>query len=237
MRERTVPLVVAHRGVSAEFPENTLAAFRAAASRGADGVELDVRRTADGALVVHHDAHLADGRAIVELPRTALPDSIPTLEAALAACSGVGVNIEIKNIPGDPDYDADCDVAARTVAVIRNTMPIDEAIVSSFNYDDIMKVRRLDPDIATGWLVLDVADVDALLVHVVRDGHRALHPPVEHTTPDVVAAAHVREVLVNTWTVDDPERIVHLAKMGVDAVITNDPHRARAALDAWRRGA
>ena len=70
-------------------------------------MELDVRRTADGVLVVHHDAHLADGRAIVELAAADLPDAVPTLAAALDACAGMGVNIEIKNNHPDPDLDPD----------------------------------------------------------------------------------------------------------------------------------
>ena len=57
--------VIGHRGASRAERENTLEAFHAAVAQGADGVELDVRRTADGALAVHHDAHLPDGRAIV----------------------------------------------------------------------------------------------------------------------------------------------------------------------------
>ena len=65
--------VIAHRGASGLEPENTVAAFRRAVALGADGVELDVRRSADGVLVVHHDARLADGRAIVTVPEAELP--------------------------------------------------------------------------------------------------------------------------------------------------------------------
>ena len=65
--------VIAHRGASRLAPENTIEAFELAVAVGADGIELDVRRTADGVLVVHHDARLPDGRAIVELPWHELP--------------------------------------------------------------------------------------------------------------------------------------------------------------------
>ena len=73
--------------------------LRRAADLGADSVELDARRTADGQLIVHHDAQLPDGRAIVDLAAADLPTSVPSLAEALDACAGMGVNIEIKNWP------------------------------------------------------------------------------------------------------------------------------------------
>ncbi|HET8930380.1 MAG TPA: glycerophosphodiester phosphodiesterase [Acidimicrobiales bacterium] len=235
MTDRSTPLIFAHRGVSVEFTENSLEAFRAAGPRRADGVELDVHRAGDGRLVVHHDAHLADGRAIIDLDRAALPETVPTLAESLEACAGLRVNIEIKNIPGEPDYDEAGLVAAGVVTLVREMELVDRVIVSSFNYDDIAHVRALDVDIATGWLVLGVDHLEMLLGHVVADRHTALHPPAEVTTPEVVAAAHRLGILVNTWTVDDPNRIVELAAAGVDAVITNDPAAARSALEKWCR--
>jgi glycerophosphoryl diester phosphodiesterase len=83
------PRIFAHRGASAVERENTVAAFAAAVAMGADGVELDVRRTADGALAVHHDAHLADGRLLVEVAAGDLPSEVPSLVEALAACGDV----------------------------------------------------------------------------------------------------------------------------------------------------
>ena len=97
--------VLAHRGASNASRENTIDAFRLAGELGCDAVELDVRRTSDGQLIVHHDARLADGRAIVELSAADLPAHIPDLQAALDACSGMWVNVEIKNHPQDPDFD------------------------------------------------------------------------------------------------------------------------------------
>src|SRR5438445_9364775 len=107
--------VYAHRGASAAFAENTVEAFRGAAAMGADWVELDVRRTADGALAVHHDARLADGRAIVETLSTELPASVPSLSDALAACAPLGVNVEIKNWRDDVDFDAEVRIAEPVV--------------------------------------------------------------------------------------------------------------------------
>lgn len=235
MTPNLLPRVFAHRGVSVSFVENTIEAFSAAEDRGADGVELDVRRTADGVLVVHHDAHLADGRAIVELDAARLPASIPNLADALDACGGLMVNIEIKNFPGEPDFDPMGSVADATVEIIRVKGMANRVIVSGFNYEDIQRVRSLDSEIPTGWLVLGVPDPQGMVAHLVDDGHQALHPPVESTDGRVVEAAHERGIAVNTWTVDDPERIIELAEIGVDAVITNDPVTARSALEQWHR--
>src|SRR5688572_20980568 len=93
--------VIAHRGASAVRRENTVEAFVEARRLGADMVELDVRRTVDGALVIHHDALIPELGAIHELRQNALPPWVPTLEQAMEACDGMTVNIEVKNWPVD----------------------------------------------------------------------------------------------------------------------------------------
>ncbi len=98
-------LVFAHRGASHAYPENTLAAFAGAVAMGSDGVELDVRRTADHQLIIHHDPHLGDGRIIADTLAGDLPDSVASFDDALDACAGLIVNIEIKNDPREPDFD------------------------------------------------------------------------------------------------------------------------------------
>ena len=98
-----MPRVIAHRGASTLARENTLEAFALAGRLGADAVELDVRRAAGGELVVHHDAHLPDGRLIRATRHDELPSDLPDLSAALDACAGMWVNVEIKNDPGEAD--------------------------------------------------------------------------------------------------------------------------------------
>src|SRR5688572_8391553 len=106
------PLVIAHRGASGYEPENSLAAFRAAIARGADGVELDIHNTADGEILVHHDEQLRDGRHI---SRVAAPDllshhlsnsePIPTLTQVLSVLGPqMLVFVEIKTLA--PQFDA-----------------------------------------------------------------------------------------------------------------------------------
>lgn len=235
--------VIGHRGAPRVAPENTLGSFRAVVGLGADGVELDVRRTADGGLAVHHDAHLHDGRAIVELPRSELPDDVPDLGAALDACAGLGVvNVEIKNWPDDVDFDPSLAHVDRVVEVLAGR-PVEERsriLVSGFHLPSMDRVRELAPDLATAWLVIGpgadgrtpegVDPVTAMVAEVADHDHRALHPHHAFVTPELVVAAHARGVAVNTWTCDDPDRIRWLADVGVDGIVTNVPDVALAAL-------
>ncbi len=234
--------VIGHRGAPRVEPENTLPAFRAAARMGADGVELDVRRTADGRLAVHHDAHLADGRAIVATTWADLPPAVPDLAAALDACRDLGVvNVEIKNMPGDVDYDESLAVVDTVVEVLLGRPPHERSrlLVSCFHLPTVDRVRERAPELATAWLVLGpgVGDVPpgaegaaALVADVADHGHAALHPHHAFVSPEMVEAARAAGVAVNTWTCDEPDRIAWLAEVGVDAVVTNVPDVALAAL-------
>jgi glycerophosphoryl diester phosphodiesterase len=225
-----VSLVIGHRGAPLVAAENSVASFRAASNAGADGVELDVRRTADGDFAVTHDAHLPDGRPVVTLRRAELPDEIPDLDAALDACRGLRlVNVEIKNWPDDPDYDATLGFVDAVVAVLA-TRPAEERerfVVSCFHLPSVDRVQELAPDLVTGWLVVGGDDP---LSQVVAHGHQALHPHHAFVTPELVERAHREEVAINTWTCDDPERIRWLDGIGVDGIVTNAPDVALAAL-------
>lgn len=222
------PIVIAHRGASATFPENTIEAFRGAAEHGADWVELDTRRTADGVLVVHHDAHLPDSRAIVELPAADLPESVPTLAAALDACAGMGVNIEIKNNHPDPDLDPDEYVAEQTVALLAERGGRDEVLISSFNPATLQRVRERAPHLPTALLVIEPDE--GILEVLVASGHSALHPYDWFVDIELVTACHEIGIAVNVWTVDDPDRMAELLAHGVDGLCTNVPAVARGLI-------
>lgn len=223
------PVVIAHRGASAALPENTVEAFRGAAERGAEWVELDARRTADGALVVHHDAHLPDGRALIHEARADLPGHVPDLDAALDACAGMGVNIEIKNSPDDPDFDRDEAVATAVMALLVERGGRDEVLISSFNPATIGRCRELDGAVATAWLVFE-PPADAV-ERVVDGGHGALHPFDWFVDADLVERCHAAGLRVNVWTVDDRDRMVELVALGVDGLCTNVPDLAREVID------
>lgn len=214
-------LVIAHRGASRAEPENTIAAFRHAVDVGADGIELDVRRSLDDRLVVHHDAAVADGRIIRETVASELPADIPDLAAALDACEGVFVNIEIKNDPDDPDHDPS-DWIARCVAVELERRGADPRwLISSFRFETIEVCRRLLPRIRTAWLVVD--SDPAMIAATAAGGHVAIHPWVKSLDESSVRAAHAAGLAVNTWTCDEPERLRELMAWGVDGICTNVP--------------
>lgn len=223
--------VWAHRGTTSAARENTLDAFGAARDAGADGVELDVRSTADGVLVVHHDSEL-DGRPLAHLDAGELPWWLPTLEAALEACRGLSVDVEVKNLPTEVGYDPDEATAVAAAQLVTRLGLAADVVVSAFALATVDAARAAAPDVVTGWLTLAAFDQLEALDLAVAHGHRALHPRHEAVTPDLVAAARDRGLTVTAWTVDDPERIRELAAAGVDAVITND---VRAALAALRR--
>ncbi|MEY2468003.1 MAG: glycerophosphoryl diester phosphodiesterase [Actinomycetota bacterium] len=214
--------IFGHRGASSVFRENTLDAFRGAAELGADGVELDVRRTADGALAVHHDATFADGRNIVDTPAIALPSDVPQLRDALVACGAMAVNVEIKNVPIDPDFDADEAVAAAVVALIDDMGIAEQIIVSSFSLNTIDAVRAANPELATGWLTVPSYDQLRALGTAVEHGHTALNPHHSVVSAELAAAVRDASLALNTWTVDEPEEMRRLAGLGVDTIITND---------------
>ena len=229
LRRVSHPIVIAHRGASAAFPENTVEAYRGALEAGAEWVELDARRTADGALVVHHDAVLGDGRTIVELPAADLPPSIPTLVEALDACAGMGVNIEIKNNAPDPDLDPTELVAEQTVALLAERGGTDEVLISSFNPATLLRIRDVAPHLATALLVVEPPP--DVVEQLVAAGHRALHPYDWWVTPELVADCHAAGLAVNVWTVDDPARMQELLDHGVDGICTNVPDICRSVVD------
>jgi glycerophosphoryl diester phosphodiesterase len=226
-------LVLGHRGASASLPENTVPAFRGALDQGADGVELDVRRTADGGLAVRHDAVLADGRPLVELATAQLPPEVPQLDEALEACGGARlVNVELKNWPDDVDFDPGEALAEAVVAMLesRGQLADPRLLLTSFHLPTVDRIHALAPALATGFLVIDAPEPEALVARTVELGHRALHPHHAFVTEELVELAHGAGLALNTWTVDDPDRIRWLESIGVDAIIVNDPAGALRAL-------
>ncbi len=224
--------VIAHRGASKAAPENTVEAFGVAARMGADAVELDVRRTRDGVLVVHHNPALADGRVICHIDAADLPPSVPALDVALDACSVAWVNVEIKNDPVEEDFDPSESIADQTMALLLARRDHERWVISSFRMETIDRCRAIADaaaaPIRTAWLTSVVPDgvVDLLLAR----GHSALHPWVKLLRRDVIDECHAAGIRVNTWTCDDPERMVELAAWGIDGICTNVPNVALSVL-------
>ncbi len=234
-------LIFGHRGAAAHARENSRAAFELAAAQGADGVELDVRRTADGELVVQHDSTVEGLGPIIEHTAAELRGHIPdllTFAGAMEASRGLIANIEIKNFTTDPDFDPDDTVAAEVVSWVHENGWDDRVIISSFNHATVDRVRHLSGSVATGQLILSGADAAEQLLAAHVRGHQALHPHISALTDtneyakELVAVAAGLGMWILTWPVDDPATIRALRDAGVTGVITNDPAGAVAAIGA-----
>jgi glycerophosphoryl diester phosphodiesterase len=221
--------VFAHRGLHITERENTIGAFEAAISLGVDGVELDVRRTNDGVLVVHHDP-TSEGRAIAENPRSALPDYVPTLEEALESLKGVTVNVEIKNGRGAGEhYDESGDLARQVLGTIDELGWSDQVSISCFDLVTCALVRSLNRDLRVAWLLWDVAIGDALTqAHVL--GFNAVNPHFSTVSADVVERAAQLALDVNVWTVNAEADLEKMTALDVACIITDDPALARTVV-------
>jgi glycerophosphoryl diester phosphodiesterase len=238
------PLVLGHRGASADAPENTLAAFRLAIEQGADGVELDAWRCATGEVVVAHDEDLVrvagSPLRIPDAPLAALRaldvgawkdrrfrgERIPLLSEVLEALPGAVVNVELKSRGG-----RDLALAHAAAEVIWRAGAGGRVIVSSFDWRLVGAFRLASPDVPVGllfegtrWWRLRTA----MGVRALRPA--AVHPDVALATDDRVRAWTARGLAVNPWTVDDPAAATRLARAGAAAIITNVPGKVRAVL-------
>ncbi|MCM3885009.1 glycerophosphodiester phosphodiesterase [Frankia sp. R82] len=254
--------VVGHRGSRVPGPENTVEAVEAALRAGADGVEVDVRRSADGDLVCVHDARLSRpvGRAVIRQPTAALrAHGIPLLDEVIEAWAGRGRLIcEIKNQPGQPDFDAPHERTARAlVDALRargytgarpGAADLDAGAggitVSSFDWFAIEAVRDAGLAVSTAFLTMPRMSVGGGLAYVRAAGHAELHA---HTSAvlgsgasaktTTAAADRAREAGVRllVWTVTSLTEARALRRAGVAGAICDDPVGVQQALLAEGR--
>jgi len=238
------PLVLGHRGASAEAPENTLAAFRRAMELGADGFELDVWRCASGEAVVIHDEDAArTGQTRLRIGRTALSrlreldvgrwrgelfrrERIPSLPEVLDAFPSAVVNVEMKS-----GHVPDLGLALEVARTIRRHQAEPRVVVSSFSAALLAVFRALAPDVAAGYLLAPGALWQARAAAAVRLLRpAAIHPARQLVTPARMEAWGRAGLRVLVWTVDDPSEVERIAALGVDAVVSNVPGVAREAV-------
>lgn len=216
--------IIAHRGASVAAQENTVEAFELAVEMGADAIELDVRSTADGRLVIHHDPTLPDGRSIAALTLRELPDWLPTLESGLTACAGVAVNVEIKHDPlveNEDGHDRHVDAVMAALLAFGDGRLTRRWLISSFRFATVERVTERYSGARAALLVehIDQAAID----QAAAIGCDGINPDDASTTANMVAAAHLAGLQVAVWTVDDANRISELLHWGVDAIFTNVP--------------
>ena len=225
--------VQAHRGSpdpSQGIAENTLEAFARSRQLGADGIELDVRLTADGALAVHHDATIPGVGEVADQQVQHLPDRVPLLAEVLGAMADLIINIEVKNLATEPSYDPD-EAAARAVANAIGEAELGAGtVVSSFWPPSLDAVLAVDPSLNCGLLVAEWADPSASLALALDVGCRALHLHRSLATPALVADVHAAGLAVAAWTVNQRDDFVAMVACGVDTVITDDVPLALASL-------
>ncbi len=245
-------IVVAHRGASAQAPENTMEAFRLGVEAGADAIELDVHLTADGQLAVIHDETLdrttdrtgrvadltmdqiseADAGATFARPDDAgYPFAgkgltVPTLGEVLDWLpDGVGLVIEIKaRAAADAVVEAVRDHAVRSDGRLA---------VISFDEATIERVRELDPELRTGYLLVPTQPIEPALTWATEHGHVGVFPWEGDLGMDplpLMAQAHAYGREIGCYVVNDPQRMQHLAACGLWGFVTDVPDVARAAL-------
>ena len=240
---------MAHRGDSAHEAENTIPAFESAIAAGADVVEFDVRMTADDVAVVMHDPDVSrttDGAGLVrdlqlsEIKRLRIATSnggltdVPTLDEALRCLSGrAAADVEIKNIPGEPDFDGSRELAVEaTLGALDAVAFAGFALLSSFNPLSIARSLELAPDVPTGLLTTEDVDARVALAFAHGQGHGWILPftaAVLAAGPTLAGEVHGLGMRLGTWITDDPVLAVELMRTGVDAVATNDPSAVVAA--------
>jgi glycerophosphoryl diester phosphodiesterase len=229
------PLILGHRGASAEAPENTIAAFGLAAEQGAHGVELDVRLCASGDVVVIHDDTIdrttsGSGRVseltLDELQQVdaGMEQTIPSLDDVFQLFGpSLLYNVELKS-GALLDGKLEAAVADRIAAYHLEN----HVVVSSFNPFSLRRARReLSSSTMTGFLWF--GGPHRLLRKLAPT--QADHP--HHTRVDkaYVTWARKNNYRIHVWTVDAPQEARRLAALGVDAIITNKPGLIREALN------
>lgn len=215
------PLVLGHRGNPARHPDNTLAGIMSGLAHS-DGVEVDVRMSSDGHLVLAHDAAIG-GHVVSETEWAVLAEldigdgHRPCQLDALTPLEG-RVDLEVKNLPGEPGFHEDGRLALLVAARAR---PGD--VVTSFYWPDMDLIRRRAPHVQTGLLVGREGEAADALEHCLREGHGAV--ALEHNLADdhLVAEAVRHGVGVICWTVNQKTRAIELAQRGVSAIISDQP--------------
>ncbi|MFT4571139.1 MAG: glycerophosphoryl diester phosphodiesterase [Hyphomicrobiaceae bacterium] len=230
-------LAIGHRGAAGHAPENTLSSFLEAVALGADGVELDVQLSADGAVMVFHDDHLdrvtnAKGllaeQSLDVLSRVDAgswfhprfrDQHVPTLGEVLSVLAGSGVvNVELKYGPEMPA------LVEATLAVVSACDAMESVVFSSFDHRALNYLRQCAPSARIGVLLTYGREEKSLAV-AERLGAVNIHPPTISVSREFVELAHRAGCDVWVWTANERKEIRRLIAAGVDGIISDYPER------------
>lgn len=235
------PIIFAHRGASAHAPENTIAAFELALTQQADGIELDVKLTSDGKVIVHHDPTLnrttnGQGRlkdmSLAELKNLDAGaffsdqfrgEKIPSLDEVFEAVGKrTFINVELTN------YNTPRDELVETVCMVVKKHQLQKRVMfSSFFGSNLSKARSYLPDVPRGLLAFNgLLGAWARSFGFVFGKYQALHPYLKDMSQQEVLRVHRLKRRVHVWTVNAEEDMRRLFGWGVDAIFTDDPQLA-----------
>lgn len=221
------PRVIAHRGASGYEYENSRAAFRRALALDADGVELDVHATRDGAIVVHHDVELPGFGAIpllsldeVRQARLRNGETVPLLAEVLQILGAKETWIEVKSLAAPHD--------TQLLETLANAPKPAACAVHSFDHRIIRRLHGAAPELRLG-VLLSAYVLDP--VRVMRDaGATCLWQEAELIDEELVNLVHSAGGQVIAWTVDEAGDLDRLTRLGVDGLCGNYPDRIRIAI-------
>lgn len=230
------PLLFAHRGISSQAPENTMAAFRLAVKAGCAGIETDVHLTADGRLALIHDENTrrttGTGGKVAEKTLAELKEldagswydhafteeRIPELKELLELVmpTGMWLNLELKN-----SYVRYPGLEQAVLAELGRHGMLGRVIFSSFNHASMALVKQMEPRAETA-LLYD-AVLHRTVAYALGCGAGGIHPMRSNVDAAVVEECHRAGLKVRPWTVNNPAEAQRLALLGVDALISDCP--------------
>lgn len=224
----SIPLIGAHRGATAFAPENTMTAFQAAIDLKADFIETDIRRTADGVLVLHHDIEIGplniSAASFPELQAASLGRPLARLEELLQLAKGeIGLDLELK----EAGYESE--VAALVHA---HHLDPETFVVTSFLESAVHDFKQSYPEATCGLLIEDEAEQSDISIEIRLQRCRADFVAVEDSLAnlDFACRSTANGFPVWVWTVNDARRIAELLVMpGIEAIITDDLAVAQSA--------
>ncbi len=219
-------LIIAHRGFSGKYPENTMLAFRKAIEIGAAGIELDVHETSDGKLVVMHDGDVkrtTNGKGFIskmsleEFQKldAGQGEHPPLLEDVIVLCKehGTFLNIEIKARG----------IQEKIASLVKKHDYVGHVLLSSFLHDQLSAFKKIDPKFQIAALIPDLAAKIVMKVITKLFPVDAINPFHTACTQSFMDAAKAKNYSIYTWTVDDVHIAKKLAALGVTGIITNRP--------------
>jgi glycerophosphoryl diester phosphodiesterase len=222
------PMIFSHRGANTFEPENSLEAFKKAMELGCDGIEMDLRYTASGDIIVFHDRNLVrmtsqkgnvHQLSLSEIRKIALNNGssrlIPTFQEALELIGDkVLINLDVKR-----ERFRSNGFEEKILKTLSDFGLRDNIIISSFNPLVLKKIARISPQSHLGFIIRNRSQI----LMQTRMSLKSLHINYRILSKKYVKAKQAKGIKIIPWTIDEKEDMIHFNEMGVDGIITNRP--------------